>query len=75
MATKPIWLNVTPSSGSGNGTLSNSSTEHTGRIARTGTVTVTAVGVASPSTYRLQRLSLHHSTTEQRCRLRRLLAR
>lgn len=53
MATKPIWLNVSPSTGSGNGTLSNSSSAHTGRVARTGTVTVTAVGVATPSTYKV----------------------
>ena len=51
MATKPSWLNVSPSSGSGNGTISNSSNEHTGRVIRTGTVTVTASGVAVPKTY------------------------
>ena len=51
MATKPSWLNVSPSSGSGNGTISNSSNEHTGRVIRTGTVTVTAAGVSVPKTY------------------------
>ena len=42
---KPAWLNVSPASGSGNGTISNSAAAHTGRVARTGTVTVTASGV------------------------------
>lgn len=50
---KPSWLNTTPTSGSGNGTISNSANEHTGRVARTGTVTVTGVGVNSPSTYQV----------------------
>lgn len=50
---KPSWLNTTPTSGSGNGTISNSANEHTGRVARTGTVTVTGVGVSSPSTYQV----------------------
>ncbi len=47
---KPSWLTVNPASGSGNGTISNSAAAHTGRVARTGTVTVTASGV-SPVTY------------------------
>lgn len=50
---KPSWLNVTPQSGSGNDTISNSSSEHTGRVARTGTVTVTGVGVSEPATYKV----------------------
>lgn len=50
---KPSWLIVSPTTGSGNGTVSNSANEHTGRVARTGTVTVTGVGVASPSTYKV----------------------
>lgn len=50
---KPSWLNVTPQSGSGNETLSNSANEHTGRVARTGTVTVTGVGVSTPATYQV----------------------
>lgn len=50
---KPSWLNVTPQSGSGNDTISNSASEHTGRVARTGTVTVTGVGVSKPATYQV----------------------
>lgn len=50
---KPSWLNVTPQSGSGNGIISNSANEHTGRVARTGTVTVTGVGVSTPSIYQV----------------------
>lgn len=50
---KPSWLYTTPSSGSGNGTISNSANAHTGRLARTGTVTVTGVGVESPATYQV----------------------
>lgn len=53
MATKPSWLSVNPSTGSGNGTIANSATEHTGRVARTGTVTVTGVGVSTPATYKV----------------------
>lgn len=48
---KPSWLNVTPLSGSGNETISNSASEHTGRVARTGTVTITGSGVSTPATY------------------------
>lgn len=48
---KPNWLNLQPSSGSGNGTIANSASPHTGRVARTGVVTVTAAGVATPATY------------------------
>ena len=48
---KPTWLSVSPSTGSGNGTIINTGTVHTGRVAREGVVTVTAVGVASPVTY------------------------
>ena len=50
---KPSWLIVNPSTGSGNGTVSNSAAAHTGRVARTGTVTVTGVGVFTPVTYRV----------------------
>ena len=48
---KPLWLNVSPTSGSGNGTISNSASKHTGRVARTGVVTVTATGVSTLETY------------------------
>ena len=50
---KPAWLTTTPSTGSGNGTISNSASEHTGRVARTGTVTVTGTGVTNPVTYQV----------------------
>lgn len=50
---KPTWLTVNPNAGSGNGTINNTATAHTGRVARTGTVTVTASGVASPKTYKV----------------------
>lgn len=48
---KPSWLTISPASGSGNGTISNSAAAHTGRVARQGTVTVTGAGVAQPATY------------------------
>ena len=50
---KPSWLLVNPSTGSGNGTISNSALAHTGRVARTGMVTVTGVGVSTPATYKV----------------------
>lgn len=50
---KPNWLNVSPESGSGNGTISNSAAAHTGRVARIGNVTVTGVGVTTPATYKV----------------------
>ena len=37
---KPSWLTITPDSGSGNGTIQFSGTEHTGRVARTYEATV-----------------------------------
>lgn len=48
---KPAWLTVTPGSGSGNGSISNTASVHTGRNTRSGVVTITAVGVAEPKTY------------------------
>lgn len=48
---KPSWLSVSPASGSGDGTISNTGLEHTGRVLRTGTVTVTGAGVAGSKTY------------------------
>lgn len=48
---KPSWLTTDPNSGSGNGSISNTATAHTGREVRTGTVTVTASGVSEPKTY------------------------
>ena len=50
---KPSWLTVSPMSGSGNGVLQNTGAVHTGRNVRTGTVTVTATGVAQPKTYKV----------------------
>lgn len=51
---KPSWLVLNPTTGSGNGSIANSSNAaHTGRVARTGTVTVTAVGVDDPVTYKV----------------------
>lgn len=50
---KPNWLNLSPTTGSGNGTISNSAAAHTGRVARTGVVTVTGVGVSAPATYKV----------------------
>lgn len=50
---KPAWLSLTPTSGSGNGTISNSSPAHTGRVKREGTVTVTGAGVSTPATYKV----------------------
>lgn len=51
---KPSWLLLDPTTGSGNGTIGNSSqTPHTGRVARTGIVTVTATGVETPVTYKV----------------------
>lgn len=46
-------MNVSPASGSGNGTVSNSAAAHTGRVARTGTVTVTGSGVTTSATYKV----------------------
>lgn len=48
---KPNWLNVSPMSGTGDSTLTNSASQHTGRVSRQGKVTVTAVGVSTPATY------------------------
>lgn len=51
---KPSWLITSPENGgSGNGTIKNSAAEHTGRIAREGTVTVTATGLETPKTYKV----------------------
>lgn len=50
---KPSWLTTSPNSGSGNGSIQNTATVHTGREVRTGTVTVTATGVTQPKTYKV----------------------
>lgn len=50
---KPSWLSINPSTGSGNGTISNTATAHTGRVQRTGSVTVTGNGVSTPVTYKV----------------------
>lgn len=44
MATKPTWASVSPSSGSGDGTVAVSASEHTGREARSGVLTWKANG-------------------------------
>jgi hypothetical protein len=43
---KPTWSNVSPTSGSGSGTVSIGAGVHTGRLQRTGTVTVKAANAA-----------------------------
>lgn len=48
---KAAWLTVNPMSGSGNQTLQNTGTEHTGREQRTTTVTGIASGVTPNRTY------------------------
>lgn len=48
---KAAWLTVSPMSGSGNQTIQNSGTEHTGRVQRTTTVTGIASGVSPNRTY------------------------
>ena len=54
MTKRPAWLITNPeTSGSGNGSIQNSANEHTGRLARSGTVTVTATGLATPKTYKV----------------------
>ena len=55
---KPAWLTTSPNSGSGNGTISNSAAAHTGRVARTGIVTVTGTGVTNPATYQVTQTPL-----------------
>lgn len=74
---KPNWLNVTPTEGSGNSTISNSASAHTGRVARTGTVTVTGSGVTTPATYKVTqnpKPSSQVSTTVRRWRHPRMAA-
>ena len=46
---KASWCNVSPMSGKGNGTLTISAGAHGGRVARSTTVTVTAVNGTKPS--------------------------
>lgn len=50
---KAAWLTVNPMSGSGNQTLQNTGTEHTGRLQRTTTVTGIASGVSPNRTYQV----------------------
>ena len=54
---KASWLTISPASGSGNGTISNSASAHTGRVNRTTTVTVSADGVAD-QTYSVTQTAL-----------------
>lgn len=54
MTTKPSWLITDPANGgSGNGAIQNSANEHTGRVARTGTVTIIATGLETPKAYKV----------------------
>lgn len=48
---KAAWLTVNPMSGTGNATITNTGTVHTGREQRTTTVTGTATGVSPNKTY------------------------
>lgn len=51
---KPSWLITNPElNGSGNGVIKNSASEHTGRVAREGIVTVTAKGLNTPKNYKV----------------------
>lgn len=55
---KPSWLTITPMQGSGNQTVRNIATPHTGRVVREGIVTITAAGVATPVTYKVAQEAL-----------------
>lgn len=48
---KAAWLTVAPMAGTGNATITNTGTVHTGREQRTTTVTGTATGVSPNKTY------------------------
>lgn len=48
---KDSWLIIDQMSGSGNATIKNSASAHTGRVSRRTTVTITGVGVTTPATY------------------------
>ena len=50
---KASWLTVSPMSGTGDATVSNTGTVHTGRTQRTTTVTGVAVGVTPNKTYQV----------------------
>lgn len=50
---KAAWLTVAPASGSGNATVQNTGTAHTGRKQRETTVTGVAVGVSPNKTYKV----------------------
>lgn len=43
---KPSWINLSKTSGSGDGSFTISAPAHTGRVARTGTVSVSGTGVS-----------------------------
>lgn len=55
---KPSWLNVSPTSGNGTKTLTNSSSAHTGRNPRSGTVTVTSTDLSVSKTYTVEQAAL-----------------
>lgn len=56
---KANWLTISPMSGTGNATIRNIGSEHTGRLDRTTTVTGKAVGVVLEKTYSV--VQLHKS--------------
>lgn len=65
---KASWLTVSPSSGSGNGTINNTADVYTGRNSRSTTVTVSANGVANQTykvtqTGRPEQINFKNTTT------------
>lgn len=50
---KPSWLNISNASGSGTGTIINTAVKNTGRLARTGIVTIDVEGLDNPITYKV----------------------
>lgn len=50
---KPSWLSINNLSGSGTGSIINNAEAHTGRLARTGIVTIYGEGMDDPQTYKV----------------------
>lgn len=55
---KPSWLTISPMSGSGNQIVSNSSSAYTGRLMRSGVVTISGKGIAETITYTVNQAAL-----------------
>jgi len=55
---KPSWLTIVPMQGSGNQVVNNSSVAYTGRIMRSGIVTVTGKGMSETKTYKVNQSAL-----------------